>query len=81
MIQFELDMMIASEIKHEELQRYRVNDNDDVIYNRPEGTKINISEGIYQMFKVDTHKLLAPIKLFIKYRKNTVSTEQKVIDK
>ena len=69
-------MMIASEIKHKELQRYRVNANDDVNTNRPEGTKLNISEGIYQMFKVNTHLLLAPIKLFIKYRKNTVSDKQ-----
>ena len=62
-------MMIG--IKHEELQRYRVNADDDAKTNRPEGTKLNISEGIYQMFKVNTDQLLAPMKLFIKYHRKT----------
>ena len=32
-------------------------------------THLDIVEGTYKMFKVETHKLLAPMKIYIKYRK------------
>ena len=66
-IQFQLNMLVSSGVQHELLSRF-VNGST---------TKIDIVGGTFKLFKVETRKLLSPLKIFIKYKKIQSSTPEK----
>ena len=52
-------MLVSSGVQHQLINRYNGT-----------FTKLDIVEGTYQMFKIETKKILAPMKLFIFYSKS-----------
>lgn len=59
-------MLVSSGVQHEVLPRYSVGIN----------TKLDIVEGTFKLYKIETRKMLSPIKIFINYKKTTTSTQQ-----
>ena len=67
MMQFELDMLVSSGVQHELLPRWTSGVQ----------TKIDIVEGTFKLYKIETKKMLSPIKLFIRYKKSKGAEQPK----
>lgn len=55
-LQFQLKMLVSSGIQHEVIPRFR-----------GRYTRVDIVEGTFQLFKIETRKLQAPLRIVIRY--------------
>ena len=56
-LQFQLNMLVSSGVQHDFIPRYN-----------GQSTKLDIVEGTFKLFKIETRKLLSPLKLVITYK-------------